>query len=74
MLSEATSNTRKSVSSDIQTLRPWLKNSAVSHFFNPFLSVWISDETHFLDFDVLLEIRLYRNFSPINVLKQRLLP
>ena len=43
------SNTRKSVSSDIQTLWSWLqKLSCVS-----FLSVWIYDETLFLVFDIL---------------------
>ena len=29
------------------------KNLAVPHFFNPLLSVWISDETLFLVFDIL---------------------
>ena len=31
------------------------KNSAAPRFFNPLLSVWISDETLFLVFDILLE-------------------
>ena len=44
------SNTRKSVSSDIQTLRGGLKKRGASEFFltNFELSVWISDETLFL--------------------------
>ena len=33
-----------------------LKNSAAPRFFNPLLSVWISDETLFLVFDILLII------------------
>ena len=51
------SNTRKCVSSDIQTPRSRLKkkNSAAPRFFNLLLSVWISDETHLLVFDILLE-------------------
>ena len=48
------SNTRKSISSDIQTLRSWLKKLGCASFFNPLLSVWISDETLFLVFDILL--------------------
>ena len=40
----AISNTRKSVSLDIQTLRSWLKNSAAPRFFKPLLSVRISDD------------------------------
>ena len=48
------SNTRKNVSLDIQTLRSWLKkNSAAPRFCNPLLSVWISDETLFVVFDIL---------------------
>ena len=43
---------RKSVSSDIRTLRSWLNNSAAPRFLNPLLSVWISDETLFLVFDI----------------------
>ena len=31
------------------------KNSAYASFLNPILSVWISDETHFLGFDILHE-------------------
>ena len=31
------------------------KISAVPRFFNLLLSVWISDETHLLVFDILLE-------------------
>ena len=31
------------------------KNSAAPRFFNPLLSVWISDETLFLVFDILLK-------------------
>ena len=57
MLQEAISNTRKSVSSDIQTLRSWLKkNSAAPHFANPLLSVGISDETVFLVFNIILQM------------------
>jgi len=32
-------------------------NSAAPSFFNPLLSVWISDETLFLVFDILLEMQ-----------------
>ena len=46
------SNTRKSVSSNIQTLRSWLKSSAAPRFFNSLLGVWMSDETLFLVFDI----------------------
>ena len=31
------------------------QNSAVPHFFDPLLSVWISDETLFLVFDTVLQ-------------------
>ena len=31
------------------------KNSGAPRFFNPLLSVWISDETLFLVFDILLD-------------------
>ena len=63
MLCEAISNTRKSVSLDIQTLGSWLKNSAVPRFFNPLLSVWISDEILFLVFDITCKALDY--LSPI---------
>ena len=33
------------------------KNLAAPRFFNPLLSVWISDETLFLVFDILLDLR-----------------
>ena len=46
------SNTRKSVSSDIQTLRSGWKNEAQPSFFNQLRSVWISDETLFRVFDI----------------------
>ena len=47
------SNTRKSVSSDIQTLRSGLKKrGAAEFFFNQLRSVWIFDETLFRVFDV----------------------
>ena len=42
------SNTRKSVSSDIQTLRSRLKKRGAAEF----RGVWISDETHFRVFDM----------------------
>ena len=48
-----TSNTRKNVSSDIQTLRSVLKKQgATEFFFNQIRSVWKSDETLFREFDV----------------------
>ena len=34
------------------------KNSAVPRFLNPLLSVWITDKTLFLVFDILLEITI----------------
>ena len=46
------SNTRKSVSSDIQTLKSWLKKRGAAEFFNHLQSVWISDETLFRVFDI----------------------
>ena len=46
------SNTRKRVSSDIQTLRSRLKNEAQPSFFKRLRGVWISDETHFRVFDM----------------------
>ena len=47
------SNTRKSVSSDIQTLRSGLKKrGAAEFFFNQLRSVSISDETLFRVFDI----------------------
>ena len=46
------SNTRKGVSSDIQTLRSGLKNEVQPSFLNPLQSVWISDETLFQVFDI----------------------
>ena len=52
------SNTRKSVSSDIQTLRSWFRNSACASFFNLFLSGWIADKTLFLVFVILLHKRV----------------
>ena len=56
MLWEAISNTRKSVSSDFETLWSWLKKKTQMHlvFFNLLLSVWKSDETLFLVFDILI--------------------
>ena len=55
-LTEDIANTLKSVSSDIQTLyfEVHLKTSTAPRFFNPFLSVWIFDETLFHVFDKLL--------------------
>ena len=45
-------NTRKSVSSDIQTLRRELKKTRRSPvFFNQLRSVWLSDATLFRVFD-----------------------
>ena len=35
------------------------KNSACASFFNPLLSVWISDETLFLVFDILHERNIF---------------
>ena len=47
------SNTRKSVSSDIQTLRSGLKKKRhIRVFFNQLRSVWIPDETFFRVFDI----------------------
>ena len=40
------------VSSDIQTPRSCLKNSAVTSFFNSLLRVWISDETLLIVYDI----------------------
>ena len=54
MLLEAMSNTRKSVSADFQTLQSWLKKPAAPGFFNPLLSVWISDKTLFFVVATLL--------------------
>ena len=45
------SNTRKSVSSDIQTLRSGLKKRGAAEFFQP-TSKWISDETLSRVFDI----------------------
>ena len=48
-----TSNTRKSVSSDIQTLRSTLKKRGTAEFFfNQLQSIWISVETLFRVFDI----------------------
>ena len=49
------------------------KNSAAPRFFNPLLSVWISDETLFLVFDILLQnlhltLQKAVNFNPKTVL------
>ena len=64
------SNTRKSVSSDIQTIRSWLKkNSGAPRFFNPLLSVWIFDETLFLVFDILLPSKHKLNTIEVQVYK-----
>ena len=41
------SNTRKSITPDLQTLRSALKNEVQRSFFNQLRGVWISDETHF---------------------------
>ena len=46
------SNTRKSVSSDIQTLRSGLKKRRAASFLNQLRSVWISHETLFQVFDI----------------------
>ena len=46
------SNTRKSVSSDIQTLRGRLKKRGIAEFSKRLRGVWISDETHFRVFDM----------------------
>ena len=53
MLWEAISNTRKSFSLDIQTLRSWFKKLGYASFFNPLHNVWISDEKSFFVFDIL---------------------
>ena len=56
------SNTRKSVSSDIQTLQSWLKETWLHLVFsNPFQSVWISDEM--LVFDILLQWCFHQSIS-----------
>ena len=54
---EAISNTRKSVSSYFQTPRSWSRNSAAPRFSNLLLGVWKSEETLFLVFDILRQIR-----------------
>ena len=46
------SNTRKSVSSDIQALRSRSKKRGAADFFKRLRGVWISDETHFRVFDM----------------------
>lgn len=43
---------------DIQTPRSGLKNLGYASVFNPLLSVWISDETLFLVFDILHKVQL----------------
>ena len=58
------SNTRKCVSSDSQnTSKSFKKNSATPRFFNLALSVWISDETRFLVFDILRQTRISERFE-----------
>ena len=53
MVGSNISNTRKNVSSDIETLRSGLKKRGASRvFFNQLQSVWISDETLFRVFDI----------------------
>ena len=47
------------VSSDIQTPQNWLKNLAIASFFNSLLSVWISDETLHLVYDILHQITTF---------------
>ena len=46
------SNTRKSVSSDIQTLRSRSEKRGAAEFFLELQSVWIFDETLFRVFDI----------------------
>ena len=40
----------------------WLKKARLSRFFNPLVSVWISDETLFLVFDILHQNQLASHF------------
>ena len=51
------SNTRKSVSSDVQTLRGGLKKEkqGAAGFVVQLRSVWISDETLFRAFDIAFQ-------------------
>ena len=46
------SNSRKSVSSDIQTLRSGLKKYGAAEFFNQIQSAWICDKTLFRVIDI----------------------
>ena len=54
MLSEAISNTRKSGSSDIETLRSWFKKLGPRVVFSTHFSVFGCLIKHFLEFDILL--------------------
>ena len=54
---EAMSNIRKGVSSDIQTPWSWLKNTRLRLIFSTSSQCWISDETLFLVFDILRDLR-----------------
>ena len=53
------SNTRRSVSLDIQTPRSELKKEAEAEFFNRFRGVWISDETLFRVFVIASQRNQY---------------
>ena len=57
MVWEAISNIRKCVSSDIQTPWSWLKNTRLRLIFSTSSQCWISDETLFLVFDILRDLR-----------------
>jgi len=51
----------------IQILWSWLKKTQLPLiFFNPLLSVWISGETFFLVFDILLQ-KLHPNFHLLQI-------
>ena len=50
------SNTRKSVSSDIQTPRSRSRKRGAAEFFKQLQGFWISDETHFRVFDMVSQM------------------
>ena len=61
------SNTRKTVSSDIQTLQSEETRRSRVFFFNQLQSVWISDETFFRVFDMASQMilrEIQRKSSP----------
>ena len=63
MVREAISNIRKCFTRYQNTSKLVKKNSACTSFFNPLFSVWISDETLFLVFDILLQPSLVQTLD-----------